>query len=93
MAGHVASAFIFRKFLAPAKEYPWCLARGDVSANITALAEAADANDETTAKIQQLARLGFKRAMLVQGVERLANIGWTTTVVERGHGSAATIRT
>ena len=91
MAGHVASAFISRKFLAPAKEYPWRLARGDVSANITALADAADVKDETTAKIQQLARLGFNRAMLIQGVERLANVGWTTTVVEQGHGSAATI--
>ena len=91
MAGHVASAFISRKFLAPAREYPWCLACGDVSANLTALAAAADVKEDTTAKIQQLARLGVNRAMLIQGVERLGNVGWTTTVVEQGHGSAATI--
>jgi hypothetical protein len=47
--------------------------------------------EDTTAKIQQLARLGFNRAMLIQGVERLGNVGWTTTVVEQDHSSAATI--
>jgi hypothetical protein len=89
-AAHVSVAFMARRF-AVAKTAPWTLAVGDIDANLTALGEGVEPLDTTAAKIHQLVRLGYARDELIEGVQLIGQIRWSTTVVEQGHGSSAAI--
>ena len=46
-------------------------------------------SEPVTLKIQTLARQGFNRAALVDGISLLRECHWSTISVEQGHGSAA----
>ena len=65
---------------------------GDVSANLDELERGPAVADPTTSKIKTLMGLGFNRHSLVEGVERLGDVSWSTNVHEQGHASASLLR-
>ena len=92
VAAGTIGAFLHKRFLSASLSYPWCLASGDIFANLERLAAEEEPVDPTAAKIHRLLRLGYNRHALVQGVERMADARWTTTAQEQGHGSGAAMR-
>ena len=70
----------------------WKLVAGDVSANLDELERGPAVADPTTSKIKTLMGLGFNRHSLVEGVERLGDVSWSTNVHEQGHASASLLR-
>eukprot|EP00974_Lingulodinium_polyedra_P003933 370017-Lingulodinium_polyedra.AAC.1 len=60
---------------------------GDVDSNLAALSQAPEPKDGTAKKIWKFLREGWDRPQLIQGVQLLAQIRCSTTVVEQGHGS------
>ena len=89
----MASAFIQERVLSVAEGAPWHLCIGDVRANIRQLAQSPQVpGDLVTRKARELALLGFPERQLVDAIERMRAISWTTIVVEQSHGSAAVIR-
>ena len=87
-----SAAFMTRKFFRVAKQLPWSLAIGDIHQNLELLALQEEPEEETASKIWQLLRMGYNRASLVEGVELLAHVHWSTGGVEQAHGSAAIVR-
>lgn len=87
----IAGGYIDKKLLRVARDWPWRLADGDVEANLEELASQDEVLEPVTAKIKQLLHWRFNRQALVAGVQLLAEVHWTTTGVEQGHGSAATM--
>eukprot|EP00969_Alexandrium_andersonii_P077102 3399518-Alexandrium_andersonii.AAC.1 len=63
-AGHSVAAFVHWRALAPAAGYPWCLTRGNLDANLDALAAAGPVAEDVASKIQQLMSFGYPRAKL-----------------------------
>ena len=84
-------AFLKYRIWDEVESMPWLLCRGDIAQNIADLRDGPDASDHTTIKIQKLARLGWRMSVLVDGVERLGDVPWSTSAHEQGHGSAACI--
>eukprot|EP00974_Lingulodinium_polyedra_P130387 11213633-Lingulodinium_polyedra.AAC.1 len=74
------------------KEYPWCLAKGDVEANLAELRGKADVGEATTWKIQQLSRMPGHRAQLVKALLLLRDVSWTTNCTEQQHASVRMVR-
>jgi len=92
-ASHVSMHFSWRRVLEPASRRPWSLARGDLAANLDALAaEEEDPADEVSHQLWLLARNGFPRAQLLGVLRLMQEIGWSTMTVEQQHGSVATLR-
>ena len=87
----IVHAFITHKVIRVAEEYPWRLASGDIEANLANLSQEDTAMDPTSGKIRALVRSGFPVHRIVTGVQLLAEAHWTSTSVEQGHGSAATL--
>ena len=89
LAATTIAAFVKMRFLGQARQYPWRLVQGNISANIDALMDDDEVSEPTAVKIRTLARFGFNRNALVQGVQRLGDVSWTTHVHEQGHASGA----
>ena len=87
----VAYAFIDHQCFEPAGRFPWCLAQGDILANLAALKDGPDAIDHTTGKIQQLMRGGANVNEMVLAVRLLGDCSWSTTTVEQQHASVTMI--
>ena len=85
----IGAAYIQRVLLSVAKSYPWALAIGDIESNLARLEGESQVSEPVTLKIQTLARQGFNRAALVDGISLLRECHWSTISVEQGHGSAA----
>jgi len=77
--------------LSVARDLPWSLARGDINENLHRLLQGTPPIDPTAQKIRKLHELGYSRPLLIEGIERLADVHWSTTIVEQGHGSASVI--
>ena len=93
LSAHLSAAFLDRKVFRPARELPWLLVTGQgVEAELDALAAMeAVPSDPTAAKIQGLMKVGYNRAALVEAVELLRDIRWSSATVEQGHRSASII--
>lgn len=87
----IVEAFIKHKVLRGVAGYPWRLAEGDVAANLRALATDPGCFHGVTQKVKELIRVGYPFHRIVAGVQLLAEVQWTSTSVEQGHGSAATL--
>lgn len=88
----VSLSFMTRRAFRVAKELPWRLARGDLEENIKALAaQEEEPPEETAATIWRLAKLGFNRKDLVDGLKLLGQTRWSSMTVEQPHGSTAAI--
>ena len=74
-----------------AADYPWRLAEGNVTANLQALADDSGPLHGVTKKIRDLVGVEYPLHRIVPGVQLLAEVQWTSTSVEQGHGSAATL--
>ncbi len=81
-AGNVSAGYIHNKVLSMVQEYPGRLLDGDLEANLDVLRDGPEPADSCTWKIQQLARIGYSRVKLLEGVRLLADVQWTTTSVE-----------
>ena len=92
LAGSTICAFLDMRIFREARKYPWKLVAGDVSANLDELERGPAVADPTTSKIKTLLGLGFNRHSLVEGVERLGDVSWSTNVHEQGHASASLLR-
>jgi hypothetical protein len=90
-AANISASFMERKALSVARGLPWSLARGDINENLDRLRQGPPPVDPTAHKIWKLLEIGYSRPLLVEGVERLADVHWSTTIVEQGHGSASVI--
>jgi hypothetical protein len=89
----IAAAVFTKRSLAVVEQYPWCLCEGNIEENLRALAATAplDHWDATTIKIRTLVIVGHPMAALIEGVERMADVPWSTNIAEQGHGSTAVI--
>lgn len=90
-AAAICGAYMERKTFSEARKLPWSLVRGDLGSNLEALLAGPTPADPTSAKIQRLLQLGYNREVLKEGLERLADVHWSTTIIEQGHGSAAAV--
>jgi hypothetical protein len=86
------AAFITRKIFRVANQLPWTLASGDINSNLDSLKREEEPEEETASKVWQLLQMGYNRASLVEAVELLAHVHWSTGGVEQAHGSAAVIQ-
>eukprot|EP00974_Lingulodinium_polyedra_P071696 6936432-Lingulodinium_polyedra.AAC.1 len=91
-AAHTSVAYIDHKTLKVAKAAPWNLVQGDKAANLEGLQAAEEAPREPTSfRIWQLLQLGYNKQQLLEGLELLADCGWSTTSTEQQHGSASSM--
>ena len=71
--------------LREAHALPWSLGRGDVEANIRALAEKPRTTDDTAGKIKCLLGMGVEPSAIVPAVQLLMQAPWSTKAVEDPH--------
>lgn len=74
-----------------ARKLPWCLARGNITENLTNLLNSPPPAEPTSAKVHKLLSSGFSPESLVEAVGLLAETNWTTTVVEQGHSVTSSL--
>ena len=87
----IIQAYITQKVFRVARSLPWSLTFGDVEANVTALLEQEGPLDSTSAKVRDLVKQGYPVHRVVAGVRLMAEVHWTSTSVEQGHGSASAL--
>lgn len=93
-AAHRSVGYMKEKFVYPAEQLPWTLTRGDKERNLEelkALPKEA-VTDPVARKIHTLARKEYNPHELLEALELLGEIPWSTKAVEQGHGSAAVVR-
>jgi hypothetical protein len=88
-AALASAAFFQRRALSVVAAYPWKLCAGDIADNLQALAEQDDcpSTDPITSKVHQLLCIGWPREKLIDGLQRMGEVHWTTLIQEQGHGS------
>ena len=89
---HTSFAFFHWRALVEADRYPWCLARGDVVANLRKLKAGPEPEQPTAWKIWKLLHGSFGEDKLQHGLRLLAQASWATSVVEQGHAQAAVLK-
>ncbi|CAK0826530.1 unnamed protein product, partial [Prorocentrum cordatum] len=70
---------------------PFSLCVGDVVANLGSLSQGGMPNEETSAKICPLFRIGFDMGAIEDGLALLANVSFSSTTVEQGRAAASAI--
>ena len=90
-SANISAGCIHRKVFRVAQQLPWSLVRGDVRSNLQTLMQGPPPSDDTSLKIFKLMQVRFSPNKLVEGIARIADVPWTTSIVEQGHGSAATL--
>ena len=89
---HTTLAFVSTRVWSRCKEWPWKLAIGDIPKNIDDLAAMETPPEESVArKVWYLANHKFPREQLLEGVQLLQHLGWTSTTVEQIHASATLV--
>jgi hypothetical protein len=88
--GYIQASFIFWRLRA-ATRLPWSLVIGDRRQNLLDLAAGPSPGDLTSWKIYQLMQLGFPIDQLLDGVELLSRLSWSSKPVEEGHASASAL--
>ena len=89
-AGHVQASFISRRVFQFLKCYPFCLAVGDIDANLEALSHSSDStklDPGMTQKVHHILARGYDRQQLTDGVALLNEVDMLTLGAEQGHGS------
>jgi hypothetical protein len=85
---YTAVAFLHKRFLSVAKGLPWSLAVGNIENNIRNLGlEDATRDPDCSLKIYKRRLLGYNVNQLAFALRLIANLSWTTVLVEQGHGS------
>lgn len=84
-------AFIQWKVFQVAESLPWSLAVGDIEENLRVLRASKDDLDSTSSKIRALLQGGYPEQRIVAAIRLMSEVSWSTTSVEQGHGSAATL--
>ena len=88
----VARAFMHERIFSSLAEYPWRLAVGNIQENLDLLAASEEPIADSCAhKIRLLARAGFNRSRLEEGVALLREVPWSSVPVEQAHASAAVL--
>lgn len=87
-AATTAVGYIKHK-LQEARRGVWALLHGDRLANVQVLAAQSKPEDEVLAKIWELMRLGFPASLVLEGLEALSKVSWSTIPVEQGHSCAS----
>ena len=94
-SSYICFGYLEKYIFSRCREYPFCLARGDIEANIVALGSADHAPPGLDSglgdKVRQLHRKGFRLNWLVMGVAMVRDIVFGIRAVEQGHGSLAII--
>ena len=90
-AASIIHAFIDFKVLRAARALPWSLAQGDIKANLIALKDK-EGLDSVSTQIKDLIGASYPMHRIVSAVQLLAEVHWTTTSVEQGHGSASALK-
>ena len=89
--GSYLQASFIRWRLRPATRHPWSLTIGDRTTNLLKLASGPPPEDRTSWKIQRLMLIGFPLEQMLEGVELLSRLSWSSKTVEEGHASASTL--
>lgn len=88
-AGHAQASYLLWR-LSDARDLPWRLCMGDRKANLRALAAGPRPADlGCSAKIWDLARLDCPEEILLEGLDLLANLSFSSKRVEEGHVQAS----
>ena len=91
LAASIVQAYIKKKVFRVARSPPWSLILGDVQANVVAVAAREEELESISAKVRALVLAGFPQKRIIAGLQLMAEVHWTSTSVEQGHGSAATL--
>ena len=91
LSSAAAQASHINRHLREAHKRPWCLLQGDINANLDTLrVEMAEpTGDEITRKLWLSLQRGYPRGQLLQALELLRNVSWTSLCVEQGHSKPA----
>ena len=90
---HTSIGFIGTRVWQRCKAWPWKLAIGDIAKHIKELAAMPAPPDESlTRKVWYLANNKFPEDQLLEGVQLLQHIGWSSTTVEQQHASATLVK-
>lgn len=90
LAAALTAAGYVQGKLRPARQGVWRLLSGDRQANLAELAIGdPPEQDELLYKIYEIMRLGFGVDKVLEGLQALSKVSWTTLVVEQGHASAS----
>ena len=88
---HVAGAYMERKFMVATRGSPWRYCRGDLDAQLEALAAGPMPDEPTGRKLRILLDRGYPKPLLRDALRLLAQCQWSTTTIEQGHGSLAVV--
>ena len=88
---HVSFHFFWRRVLEPAGRLPWSLVQGDMLQNLADMAAEPRPADPVSAKLWGLYNDGYPQQQLLDTLKLLADIPWSTLVVEQQHGTMASI--
>lgn len=72
-----------------AREHPWSLAAGDISANLYTLKAGPCPADPVSCRIWHLMQLGVCREEVVAGLRLFLDAPWSSEAVEQGHAAAS----
>jgi len=88
---HRSLAFFTFRVLDKAEELPFRLCRGDIAANLDKLKGEAKPRECNSGKLWELLHKGYPVALLVRLVLSIADVPWSTLIVEQMHASAAVL--
>ena len=93
-AAHTCFHFVWRRVMQRATSLPWRLCRGDIKANLQALAaQEVPPTEPTTWQIWELMNEhDYSEEVLVRLVECLSQVPWTSLPAEQQHGSLAMLK-
>ena len=93
-AAHTCFHFVWRRVMTRATSLPWRLCRGDIKANLQALAaQEVPPTEPTTWQIWELMNEhDYSEEVLVRLVECLSQCPWTSLPAEQQHGSLAMLK-
>ena len=91
-SSNTISAYIHHKCLYKAKQLPWSLCRGEIKDKLFFFGlQDEPTTSVTAAKIWRLVQQGIDTDIIVEGIQRLGEVRWSTTTTEQAHGSAAIV--
>ena len=93
-AAHTSLHFLWRRVLEPAGDLPWSLCRGDLVQNLRDLkAEPEEPEEPVCSQLYQLLHDDcYPDEKLVQVLQLLGQVGWTSLPCEQQHGSLAQLK-
>ena len=90
---HVSLAYLDKRVFSTLCALPWSLCIGDVNHNLEQLLQEPEMpTDVTSQKIWSLGRSGFDRRRLVQAIEAMRELSFTSHLTEKLHASAALVK-